>query len=247
MHGQYVGLNDSSSEDAGRRETLGALAHAAFDSANSGNSDLTKLATGLARAGNGRHVMIWSAQPDMEALWSRAGGAGQLGSQDLMTTVLNFGTNKLDWFLDVGDTLDVTPGNGQTELTLHIHLKNRTPPGQSTYIAGPGRPIDLSTAPQTVQPYGQYTGMVAVNLPAAATGAVIDGNPNPPVNGPEGPTTVLAVRVMLQAGQAQDVTVHFGMPGDHGQIRVQPSARVPTVSWGGIQSFNETGVHTVSW
>jgi hypothetical protein len=55
------------------------------------------------------------------------------------------------------------------------------------------------------------------------------------------------VRVTIQPGQSQDVTIHFRMPGEHGQLHVVPSARLPTVSWTGQDSFSETGVHTVSW
>src|SRR5205085_10437073 len=132
MHGQYTELSAADADRADRREMLGALARATFDAANSGNSNLTKLATGLARAGNGRHAMVWSADPHVEALWQQAGAAGQLGSQDLTANVLNFGSNKLDWFLDVGNTLDVAPGRGKSELTLHVRLRNRTPPGEAS-------------------------------------------------------------------------------------------------------------------
>jgi hypothetical protein len=57
---------------------------------------------------------------------------------------------------------------------------------------------------------------------------------------------VVGVRVKLQPGQSQNVIIHFRLPGDHGQLRVLPSARVPNVSWDGQQTFIETGVHTGS-
>jgi hypothetical protein len=249
MHDQYTGFDGLNAEDAGRRELLGGLARATFDSANGGSSNLKALAAGLARAANGRHILVWSAQPEDEARWQQAGVAGQLENQDLMSAVLNFGTNKLDYYLDVSDTLDVTPTQGQTDLTLHVHLRNRTPPGQASYIAGPAVPIDLGTPPKTAGPYGRYFGMVAVNLPESASGAAVDGYLPSQIAaaGPEGLTNLLAVRVTLQPGQAQDVTLHFRMPGQHGQLRVLPSARLPSVPWNGYQSFTDSGAHTVSW
>jgi hypothetical protein len=66
-------------------------------------------------------------------------------------------------------------------------------------------------------------------------------------SGPKGPTNLVAVRVKLQPGQSQDVTIHFRMPGEHGQLRVVPSARIPAVSWDGQDTFTETGIHTVAW
>jgi hypothetical protein len=248
MHDQYTAATDAGSQTA-RREELGTIARAAFDSANNGSSDIKALGTDLARASNGRHVMVWSADSHDETLWQQAGVGGQLQSQDLLAAVQNFGTNKLDWFLDVNDTLAVHPGQGATDLTLTMHLHNRVPPGESTYTAGPATPIDLGTPPTQPAPYGQYFGMASVNLPGSSSGVSVDGYTPAQVatSGPEGPTNLIAVRVKLQPGQSQDVTVHFRMPGEHGQLRVMPSARVPAVSWSGQDSFTETGIHTVSW
>jgi hypothetical protein len=248
MHDQYANVSDSGDTTA-RREQLGAIARAAFDSANNGSSDIKALGTDLARASNGRHVMVWSADSHDETLWQQAGVGGQLQSQDLLAAVQNFGTNKLDWFLDVNDTLAVHPGQGATDLTLTMHLHNRVPPGESTYTAGPATPIDLGTPPTQPGPYGQYFGMASVNLPGSSSGVSVDGYTPAQVatSGPDGPTNLIAVRVKLQPSQSQDVTIHFRMPGEHGQVRVMPSARVPAVSWSGYLSFTETGVHTVSW
>jgi hypothetical protein len=239
MHDQYLQTTEPGGQTA-RREQLGAIAKSAFDAVNASNSDLQRLATGLARAGNGRHILVWSAQPNIEDLWRQAGAAGQIANNDLLVGFVNItpSGNKLDWFLKVGDTMEVRPAQGSTDLTVHVQLHNSVPPGQPQYIAGRG--LNGSTP-------GEYAALLAVNLPASASGATIDGNPNPEIVGPEGPTKLLAAQITVMPGQDRDVVVHFRMPGDHGQIRVLPSARVPDVSWDGFQSFRETGAHTVSW
>jgi hypothetical protein len=249
MHDQYVGVSDSGDQTS-RHEQLGLIARAAFDSANSGNSDIKALGTDLARASSGRHVMVWSADPHDESLWQQAGVAGDLQSQDLLAAVQNFGSNKLDYFLDMSDTLAVRPSSGATDLTLTLHLHNRVPEGESSYVAGPALPIDFGpNYPTQNGPYGQYYGMASVNLPGSSSGVSVDGYSPAQIStsGPEGPTNLVAVRVKLQPGQSQDVTFHFRMPGEHGQLRVVPTARVPDVSWNGYQSFAETGAHTVAW
>ena len=248
MHDQYADASDSGDQTS-RREQLGSIARAAFDSANGGNSDIKALGTDLARASSGRHVMVWSANPNDETLWQQAGVAGQLQSQDLLAAVQNLGSNKLDYYLDTSDTLAVHPNQGATDVTVTLHLHNKVPPGQASYIAGPAVPIDLGTPPTQRGPYGQYFGMASVNLPGSSSGVSVDGYTPAQVatSGHDGPTNLIAVRVKLQPGQSQDVTIHFRMPGEHGQLRVIPSARVPAVSWDGQDSFTETGAHTVSW
>jgi hypothetical protein len=248
MHDQYTDAGDSGNQVA-RREELGSIARAAFDTANNGTSNLKALGAGLARASGGRHLMVWSADANDEVLWQQAGVGGQLQSQDLLAAVQNLGSNKLDWFLDVSDKLVAHPDQGATDLSLTLHLHNRVPPGESSYIAGPALPIDLGTPPTAKAPYGQYFGMASVNLPGSSSGVSVDGYTPAQIatSGPEGPTNLVAVRVKLQPGQSQDVTIHFRMPGEHGQLHVVPSARLPTVSWTGLDTFTETGIHTVSW
>ena len=248
MHDQYINASDSGNQVV-RREELGSIARAAFDSANSGNSDIKALGTGLARASSGRHVMMWSADSHDETLWQQAGVAGQLQSQDLLAAVQNFSSNKLDYFLNMSDTMAVHPSQGATDVTLTLHLHNTVPPGQSSYIAGPAVPIDLGTPPTSQGPYGQYFGMASVNLPGSSSGVSVDGFSPAQIAtaGPAGPTNLVAVRVKLQAGQSQDVTIHFRVPGEHGQLRVIPSARVPAVSWSGQDNFTDSAAHTVSW
>ena len=238
MHDQYQGLSGVN-DNTNRRELLGALSRSTFNALQSGGVDLKTLATGLARASNGRHIIVWTAAPNVQAQWVTAGAAGQLESNDLMAGLVNFAGNKLDWFLKETNTLQVQPSAGITDVTITMHLSNQTPDGEPSYVAG-------GTSVPGVGP-NDYQALAAVSLPRAATGATLNGSPKPEIAGPEGPSNLLAQTVNIPQGKSQDVTVRFRLPGEHGQLRVVPAARVPDVSWDGQDTFTETGIHTVSW
>jgi hypothetical protein len=236
MNGQYQGLSGVN-DNTNRRELLGSISRSAFQAVQGGGIDLKKLATGLARAANGRHMMVWTATPNVQSEWVTAGAAGQMEGNDVMAGLVNFAGNKLDWFLKQSNTLQVQPGGGFTDVTITMHLSNQTPNGQPEYVAGGVGSV----------PAKQYSALATVNLPAAATNATINGNPKPEIAGREGASYVLAQTINVDQGKSQNVTVRFRLPSEHGQLRVVPAARIPDVSWDGHDTFTETGVHTVSW
>jgi hypothetical protein len=84
-------------------------------------------------------------------------------------------------------------------------------------------------------------------VPGSAYGATINGSPDPEIVGPEGPTHLLAAPVLVDAGHETDVTVHFTLPGRHGQMRIVPSGRLPAVRWSDRGTFLDTSPHTVTW
>ena len=98
--------------------------------------------------------------------------------------------------------------------TLTVHLHNSTPPGQSQFIAGP--------YPGLGTVYGEYVGVLAVNLPGYAAEPRVDGNPPLDALGAEGPTWVIATPVDIKAGQAQQVVVRFTLPQVNGRGQGAP-------------------------
>jgi HAMP domain-containing protein len=246
LHDQYV---DAGSNDA-RQDELGALAQAVFTDAVDGNpaeagdhaatSSLTSLATGLAQSALGRHILAWSSDPREEALWRQAGAAGTVGAKSLLTSVLNIGGNKLDQYLSVRDDLSFSVHGGRTSVTLKVHLANKTPPGEPHYITGPTTGSNLAP--------GEYAGLISVSLPGNAKGAWIEGRRSLPVAGQDGPTQVVAAPIELLAGGQTDVVVHFTLPGRHGEIDVQPSARIPPITYQvGHSGFTDAQPHVVRW
>jgi hypothetical protein len=248
MHDQYVTAGSTEA----RQDALGSLASAVFaqalgssgaqgdSSAEGPPTSLTDLALDLAQAEAGRHVLLWSASSAQEALWEQAGGAGTIGSNSQLTAVLNIGGNKLDQYLSVRDDLQLSVSGDHTSAILHVQLANHTPAGQPDYISGPTAGSNLVA--------NEYAGLVALTLPGDATGAWVDGYHSLPVAGPDGPTQVLAVPVQLLAGQQEGLVVHFTLPGRHGQMEVEPSARIPAITYDvGRTTFTDADAHMVRW
>jgi len=166
--------------------------------------------------------------------------AGRLSPASAMVAVINRGGNKLDQYLSVEADLRLTAAAGATAGTLTVDLQNRTPPGQSQFIAGPFP--GLGTA------YGQYVGLVAVNLPPEASHLEVSGGGTVDALGAEGPVWLLATPVDVGAGAQQQVVVTFRLPAGHGSMTVVPSARVSPVSWHYRgASYSDAAPFTLSW
>ncbi|MGH9016994.1 MAG: hypothetical protein ACRDY1_04515, partial [Acidimicrobiales bacterium] len=131
-------------------------------------------------------------------------------------------------------------GSGLSTGALTVTLDNKTPPGQSQFIAGPYP--GLGTA------YGQYTGLLAVNLPPEASHLSIRGQAVIDALGAEGPDWLLATPVDVAAGASQTITVTFSLPAGPGSMTVVPSARLAPVEWhfrGATDS--DAAPFTLSW
>ncbi len=244
-HDQYKGLVDQPTAaqaraEGGREDQLGSLAKAALASLESESLNLKSLATAMTAATEGRHLLMWSAQPQAEADWVQAGVAGRLAPDSVLAAVVNRGANKLDQYLSVQSDLDLRTQGARTTATLTVHLHNTTPPGQSQFIAGP--------YPGVGTVYGEYLGLLAVNVPGYASVPRIDGNPMLDALGAEGPTWVIATPVDLKAGAAKDVVIRFTLPQKTGAVSVVPTGRLTPVTWH-YRSSTETDAapFTLTW
>ena len=227
-HDQYKGLSDQPTSqqnrvESGREDRLGLLAQAALNALENDSLDLKSLSNAMTAATQGRHLLAWSERPQAQTAWVRGGVAGQLAPDSLMTAVINRGGNKLDQYLSVKAGVDIHTVGKDSQGTLTVDLRNSTPPGQSQFIAGP--------YPGLGTVYGEYRGILAVNLPGYASVPRVDGSPTLDALGAEGPTWVIGAPVDVKAGQAQRIVVHFTLPQVTGQIRVLPTARLSPVSW----------------
>jgi hypothetical protein len=250
LHDQYIGEGYDTTSlgiEASRVDELGSLASAVMNALETKSLDLHAVANALSQATEGRHLMLWSADPATEAIWRSTGVSGRLTADSLVANVINRGGNKLDQYLSVQSSLQLTTQGTSTHATLTLHLANHTPSGQSPFIAGPYPGLGTS--------YGEYVGIVTVNLPDYATGLSLVQGESAEVDGQEGPTLLAGVDVALLPGQSQDVTFHFDLPGVHGQVRVVPSGRIPPVAWsvngsalgGHPSSFDDAASHTIVW
>ncbi len=238
FHGQYYRY--PAAEVTARREALGDEARAAFDAFSTGGWSPATLAAGLVPAARGRHLMAWSANPVEQAGWRAAGVDQALQSDSALVSVLSRGGNKLDPFLHASADLAFWPAGPNTDVTLTIGLANTVAEGEPTYIAGP--------YPGSGVGEGAYLGILAVSLPEVARDIRVDDVDQLAVAGADGPTRVVGLQLALNRGARQAVTLRFRMPGNHGSMRAEPSARIPPVAWSAPgQRWTDDASHVVRW
>lgn len=223
LHDQYDGLSDDSAGNASRSDALGAIADAVLRQLQGQSTDLRTLASAVAGAVAGRHFMVWSSDPKTQAAWVASDASGTLVSDSLAVSVVNRGGNKLDQYLPVTVDLATRPSGRDTAVTMTTTLVNRTPAGQSQFIAGPFPGLSLA--------YGDYSGIVAANLPAVAQSITMTGGQGLIALGAEGPTWLAASPVVVRQGATATVVSRFRMPGPHGAMMLVPSARIPAEQW----------------
>jgi hypothetical protein len=222
LHDQYVRYASRARSD--RREELGQIARAAFEALDT--SSVPNLAKAMTAAADGRHFMAWSSKPVQQAGWQALGVDGALRPDSLLLSVLNRGGNKLDQFLAVAGDLSFAPKGADTEVTLKVTLTNNTPlSGEPPYIAGED--------PNAGVPQNVYLGILSVNVPGHAFDLRIDDASTFTVAGADGPTRVVGLQLRVDHQKSRTAVVRFTLPGDHGRLRVEPSARVPAITWTG--------------
>jgi hypothetical protein len=225
LHDQYIRFPEE--QTAVRREELGRIAQAVFANVDAGRWSASALASGVAEAARGRHLMVWSDRPEEGAGWRASGADGTLQPDSMLVSVLNRGGNKLDWFLRVSAGLTLHRRAGGTDGVLTLRLRNTVPGGEPREVAGP--------YPGSGLPANAYVGIVAVNLPGNATSARVDGVSDLAVAGADGPTRVIGVTVQVAQGEERTLVVRFRLNGGPA-LEVEPSARVAPVSW----TYNHT-------
>jgi hypothetical protein len=86
--------------------------------------------------------------------------------------------------------------------------------------------------PDTGLAEGEYRAVVAVSSPGYGSLARIEGLPKLLAGGLDGPTKVAAAGDLeLARGASGTVTVRFRLPPGVEELRVEPSARVPPITW----------------
>lgn len=227
LHDQYLSLGDTTGQqgraNAERREGLAELATAAVAAIDAGDYPASTLIRTLGDAISGRHLLAWTGDPVEQAGWEAAGMGGDLRSDSLLVSVLSRGANKLDPFLEIEADLAVEPTRGGWEVTVELELTNTAPEGEPPYIAGPFGGLDLDP--------GEYRGILAVNVPGAAQHSAFDGVEHLAVAGGDGRTRVVGFQLDLPRGESRTAVLRFRLPHGAEHLVVEPSARVPAITW----------------
>jgi len=240
--GQYAGIPANVGDQADRNDQLSAVARAAVDTLSTRPWVASSLVGNLAGVGKGRHALAWSRDPVLERAWQAAGIGGELPSDALAVSILNFGGNKLDQFLDVQASLTLRPaaGGGQ-HAHLALRIRNTAPVDVPGYVAGPYPGSGLGE--------GVYQGVLAVSVPGGASLPRVGIAAPTLAAGADGPTTVVAHGYFPVArGQVLDVPVDFDLPAGLSALQVIPSARIPPITWHfGQKTFQDTAPERLQW
>lgn len=221
LYEQYQSLDGRDVTQIARREKLSDVARIAFERLDTGAWEPVQLAREIAKAANGRHLLVWSKDQGLNGLWQRAGVGGELYSDSLMMNVLNIGGNKLDYFLDVDATIDHS-GSSEDEVTVTVQIANNAPSSGPEYVMGPFPGSGLKR--------GEYQGMLSFSLPTDAAAPRFDDGLPLTVDGVDGPSRVVATKINLLRGETKTFTLRFTLAAGVPFV-VEPSARVPATDW----------------
>src|SRR5439155_12582190 len=132
------------------------IARAAFDALRHRHVDLPALINHLASVAKGRHLLAWSGDPDVEAIWDALGASGALRADGLMVSAENYDGDKLDFYLQPrADLMLDRDSDGSWLATLSVTITNAPRTQTSPYIEG-------------FHPEQHYV-FLDVHLPAAAS------------------------------------------------------------------------------
>jgi hypothetical protein len=222
LHTQYKSIPADGlfAENTERRENLSTIAEQ-LTTRLLESVPLPDLVSTLDELGRTRHILAYSDDAVLEGGWDGVGIDGRLVPGDVAVGLVNAGASKLDQFIDTAVTVDTAEAEGGVEVMVTVKATNQTPAGEPPYVVG--------TAPPD-GPVGGYSSLLTFSVPAAATNAAIDEASTYAVYTRDGPTTAMAIRVDLAAGQSRTVTARFTVPRGT-VLSLLPTARVPRTVW----------------
>jgi hypothetical protein len=224
LHDQYIAIDGTLiGSHQQREEKLSAQAAQAAALLLAPTTDPLKLARGLADAVAGRHVLMWSASPVEEQAFTALEADGELTDHSVMVNLQNVASNKLDWFARLSSSLSVEQlANGDHHVTVQVTIVNNVPDNEPAYVAGPS---------SAARRYGQYVGYLTLHVPGTATDIHLGSASPVIVSGADGPTRLIGQIVALEKNRTYQVTFHFTLPAGSTELRIEPSARFPSVPW----------------
>ncbi|MEO6468907.1 MAG: DUF4012 domain-containing protein [Acidimicrobiia bacterium] len=224
-----------------RRERNGVIARAIVDQLDRVGWDIADLVDDLRAAARGRHLLFWSGIPEQQRAWRAAGVAGILPHDGFMVSLENRGGNKLDQFLGVGATVSHRAVAAGSEVTAQITVTNLAPSvGVSRYVQGPYPFSDLVA--------GEYQGILAINMPAVARNATLDGVTKIVAAGADGSTRVVGGNMRVLRGETKQYTLRFTVPKGYERLQVIPSARYPAIRYhAGSETWDDDNPHPLHW
>jgi hypothetical protein len=237
MESQYAGRSVLDPAYDSRQDRLGALAAATFKALNAPSISLAGLAEAFQKAAAGRHVLLWAADPRIEADWTVGGVAGVLAPDGVIVGLVNRGGNKLDPYQSVVAHLTVAAGRRSTKVTVAVTVTNQVASSAPSYANG-----------GLYYPPGEYVGYVALDAPGWADPIQVSGLTDLVAAGLDGGAQVLAGQVKIPSGGSITVRYSFVVNAGHGSLTIEPSARIPPIRWTtSAGSLSDASAHQIRW
>ncbi|MGH9274542.1 MAG: DUF4012 domain-containing protein, partial [Acidimicrobiales bacterium] len=215
LHTNYLAFEDAEARPE-RLSYQGDIAKAVFDKITTSDVSITELAEALLTTSEGRHVVLWGADPQLQEAWEELGVAGALDPFGLMISFQNYGANKLDWYLRPASTLDVQllpSGDYRARLTMSVAIPSLAEmPGASAYVLGP-----------TPEKHGMF---LTVHLPKAAYDITTPDARGFRTKGDEPPMQVRTFLADVPLGTTFTRSIDFSLPREVGGLLLLPSARM---------------------
>ncbi len=215
-----------------RKQYLLEAAHAAATTVLNAHGDTKALVKAAGRAAGQRRLLIYSADPKIEADLADTSVSGIIPDTSapyVGLSIVNDGGNKLDYYLDRSLTWQRSGCGSTRQVTVTIALTNNAPAsGLSTYVtarsdrhAYPTKPGDNRLEVSYLATDGAQLHSVTVNgSPSTATVGVQTGHP------------LYTVDVELPRGTTRTVVLHLSEPAAKGTPIVlhQPLVRPLSVT-----------------
>jgi hypothetical protein len=233
---RYFDLNG---DQEGRVDQQGRIASAVFESLTTRDVPAVALAIALLGTSEGRHLMLWSADPALQRAWVDLGVAGALPRDGLLIAFQNYSADKMDWYLRPSATLDVRvlpSGDYRARLTMSVRVPSAAEvTDASPYILGPD-----PTA------HGVF---LSVHLPEAARDITTTDPGGFATKGVDPPSQVRTFLENVPAGDTLERTVDFTLPRSLSSMTLVPSARLAPVpiTIDGSVHVDDATIRRITW
>jgi hypothetical protein len=219
----YLELGEGGPVRRQRVELQGELARTAFEQLTEASDAVLELVAQIPRLADGRHLLAWSRDAEVQSLWEELGADGEIGTHPFMIAVQNASGGKRDWYLDPEVTVHTgTSLSGRTTRILAtVRLHNPVIEPSTEFIDGTSRFIEP----------GEYRSFVTAYLPQRATDVSIRGAASLRSLGRDGPAVVATSWFRVKPGDTRSFTVEFEVPSSDSAALLIPSARVRPVRY----------------
>lgn len=206
-----------------RAQVQSQLGAAVFQALNSRPVALGTLVAGLKVAANGRHLVAWSPDPDLQDLWSRMHADGALDPDGIRVDFENISANKLDWYITPQLALARVGGDAKSDV-MRLTISVTNPNREETSPVVEGTPYAQSNgfAP------GEHLAYMVIGLPKAAHDI---GSADPPFDGsgPDGPMQMVTMHFSVIEGHTRKAVITFQVPKGQ-RFKLLPMGRAHPVT-----------------